>query len=162
MPTIFIDDFLSHGEVCEDEDFFDTDDAKSNDEEDFEFEDEEAMIEAAHTLEVQNREDEEVQRQIRGKTGMLESSQLSMREEEVVEVVDGRGDMVRIPASAFEGVEEDDEGGEGESCGRKRARTESLGESESESGEEQWRLRWRLHRIGNDAWVRTSYRFYRN
>jgi hypothetical protein len=123
-------------------------------EESFEFEDEEAMIEAAHELQSQLA------------TALPESPQPLVHEEQedVIEVRDERGETILIPASAFDEIEEDEEedGEEEVNCSandenraRKRRRSESSGHDEKIllQGKE----RWMLEQIGWNTWVRTSY-----
>jgi hypothetical protein len=126
-------------------------------EEFFEFEDEEAMIEATHELQSQLA------------AALPESPQPPMREEkeDVIEVHDEHGEIILIPASAFDKVEEDDgEDGEedvnysanDENRARKRRRSESNGHDGRSFP--QGKERWMLEQIGWNTWVRTSYRYF--
>jgi hypothetical protein len=121
-------------------------------EQSFEFEDEEAMIEAAHELQSQLA------------AALPESPQPLIHEEqeEVIEVKDDRGETLLIPASAFDEIEENEEeevnySANNENRARKR-RSESSGDDYKilPQGKE----RWRLEQIGWNTWVRTSYRHF--
>jgi hypothetical protein len=109
-------------------------------EESFEFEDEEAMIEAAHELQSQLS------------AALPESPQPLIHEEQedAIEVRDERGETILIPTSAFDEIEEDEEedgeeevnySANDENRARKRRRSEISGHDDKSlpQGKERWR-----------------------